>query len=356
MATPIFSARQQVLFDRLRGLCERAENDHYPVKIITIWGGGSLFRLYPNPRDVDLWVETEPSTTEASLCFNHSFLALYELAEQRDFSISPQEALESLLGEKASDHSRFEELFSHWISGLTWPSVKYVICSTPKALIRRLCTKRLMEAEFPRLQILGFGKRSDCLKMKMTKIWSRDLPFDPQTIISAAPRHLEHDRATLVPDYHRLHKASEAFSEAVRSAAALRPRDIKGWPRAISKLRDRAEGLYESDEIDESPVSIPTQELRSRVKALRDRICCHRAVLPEIVTFKCRAWTRRARRRMFRGLEWHLAFVVFGSSGRQRTRKWLRILRNEGFDLAWQVDYLQRIRKGTSDVPKSLLE
>ena len=367
-----FTPRQTVLMDRIAHLCEVAgQADFFPLQMLEIKGGGSLFRLEPNPNDADLSILYAQSTTEASKAFNAFFVEFEDFSFKHEYDLTPMKLLPKFLKTSTGRASRkYERVFGRWLEAASWPAFEKALQHTwlrddqfgwtSKPIcpaLSQVITKRMIASRWPRLQIVALAQQDwEDMKMKMTTIWTTSQTFDADVILAASSQHIAEDGASLLPDFRRETKVSQILADAIALATMTPERDSRDWPEAICDLRNQAYKLSSKSEQDHSPVDMSVLELRKSLKKQRKYIEFQEAILREIMLYKCgpylRTWMRDSRHR---SLEQYLATDMFGGMGKARTRSWLKWAIELGFDIASLVHTEQLRLKGRSEVLDSLL-
>ncbi len=362
-----FTPRQAILFGRIEQLCcDASEKEFFPVKIAAIRGGGSLFRLEPNPKDADLSIVYSDLRTAAALSFNSFFIEFFEFGRY-EHRTTPQADLQRFVDEtKNKEATRFYETYSRWLGNASWASIYkpfqmiafnvYMNRISGKPIGGIFCeimVKSMIRARYPRLQLAELTRDArSVLKMNLATIWTPGARFNPATIAISAVDRASEDAISLIRDYHRAKSASEYYHRAIQSAMNLANTDDRKWPAQIEELAEKAVNVLNSDEDDVADVDMPVSTLRKTVKSLWHRIDCQRRLLEEVLCYKTfpgnRTWGLDSRHR---SLEQYLATHLFGRMGRQRTRQWLPFLEDEGLCVSSLVHEEQIRLKGKSEVP-----
>ena len=368
-----FTPRQTVLIDRLRRLCELAEiDDYFPQRITEIRGGGSLFRLEPSPNDADLSITYVDSESGAAMSFNRVFIEFDDFARGKNYPQTPSQLYSNFANKSELDEARkYQDIYSNWLANCSWSALDraqdhvFLRDENLKWFEKPVCyalanlmTRRLVRANLPRLQIAELTQRSSVgMKMKLTTIWTPDMPFDPLTIVAASSSHCNEDETSLIPDYHRNLNASTLLEMAISKAMKLRNGDSRSWPKQIEQLRNEAWKILQESEDDTTQVSLTTAEIRKTLKAIRKYFDFQQELLKEIINYKTSPHSRRwglDNRNI--SLEQYLATFMFGRMGKSRTRAWLKFTEQLGLDLAPLVHAEQIRLKGRSEVPERYLE
>ncbi|MGN6546574.1 MAG: hypothetical protein ACTHK7_16080, partial [Aureliella sp.] len=248
-----FTKRQAVLVNRIQQLCDMAAiPERFPINITMIRGGGSLFRLEPNPKDVDLAITFTPLETRASTSFNKTFAKLMAFAAERADGETPAETWDAFV---ARCSSRYSSTYRRWLEGSTWSAIYRTLEHIDLHLdgagdwfgkpichaLAHLFTRRMVRGTLPGVQIAELDPCSDtCMKMHLSVLWTPERPFDPNLILDSAVQHRAADEASLVPDYWRVKRAAVLYRSAISTALKLRARNCNAWPAEVKSLSDEA--------------------------------------------------------------------------------------------------------------------
>ncbi|MFO0792363.1 MAG: hypothetical protein U0805_23125 [Pirellulales bacterium] len=370
---PQFTPRQATLFGRIEQLCcDASVAEFFPVNITAIRGGGSLFRLEPNPKDADLSIVYSDLQTAAALSFNCFFAEFFKFGRDYERRTTPQDDLQRFVDEtKNKEATRFYETYRRWLGDASWASIykpfqmiafnvyTHQMSGKPIGVIFcDIMVKSMIRARYPRLQLAELTRDArSAMKMNLTTIWTPGTHFNPVAIASSAGKRASEDSVSLSKDYHRAKSASEYYHRAIQLAINLENSDARKWPTQIEELAEQAMNMLNSDEDNATDVDMPVGVLRKTVKSLWHRIVCQRRLLEEIVGYKTRRYSRTwGLDSRHRSLEQYLATHLFGRMGRERTRMWLPFVADEGLRASNLVHEEQVRLKGKSEVPRKHLQ
>lgn len=149
----IFTKRQSQLLDRIDSLLLHSQD--LPCPIIEAWGGGSLFRLEPAPKDADCvfrfehehrlwdWFRGAVETADAEVAASARELGLHLLPECD------------------------QRVLNWWIDNFSWSDLRnYGVLSSIAFLPERL-TRRIIKRHYPGISVVELTKASNPTAWRM---------------------------------------------------------------------------------------------------------------------------------------------------------------------------------------------
>lgn len=201
-----FTARQNVLFDRIESLVERAA--WFPHPIVEIWGGGSLFRLEPSPKDADCVFRFDGV---------HPLWEWFLPIAKSDFADSIlEEARRNGLDELAADK---RQIIAWWCESFHQAGLRQYSFMDSSIQLPIYLTKRLIKKNYPSISVVELTSRSDptAWRMTLTKVWSKGATFDRSALIESAKTLEESDRSNLLKQLAEFRRANRLLRECIQS-------------------------------------------------------------------------------------------------------------------------------------------
>ena len=239
-----FTKRQTILLDRLEALAVSA--NRFPNPIVEIWGGGSLFRLEPSPKDADCVFRFETQ---------HSLWGWFiEIVEKHDADI--------LKAAKAGGLESFspdeQDVIRWWCEAFSYRDLDGMF-NLIESLSQRLTT-RLIKKHFPRISVVQLTNASEpnAWRMTLTKAWEAGTTFDREKAVSEAGHLQEADRNQLLQQLAEFNTANQLLKESI-----LEGDEAKFY---LASSYAGEPGPKEKPEVAPAHSIEPTADLRKRVK------------------------------------------------------------------------------------------
>lgn len=176
-------------------------------EIVEIWGGGSLFRLEPSPKDADCVFRY--SDTHGLWPW---FRKVVENYEESVLETAERQGLASLAPDAQEIIRWWCEAFQ--IGDVTGPYG--FIDSLPRKL-----TERLIKKNFPKISVVQLTPHSDpaAWRMTLTKIWECGTSFDRWRAVADAAKLQNMDRDNLRQQLAEFQEANRLLLESIREGS-----------------------------------------------------------------------------------------------------------------------------------------
>lgn len=198
-----FTKRQTVLLDRIEQLLSRA--DDLPCPIIEAWGGGSLFRLDPSPKDADCVFRYEDEHRLWDW-----FREVVELGDEDVARAAESSGLSSL-------PDCDQAVLNGWIEAFSWSDLRDHGALSSVVFLPDRLTKRLIKNGYPGISVVELTKdtKPTAWRMTLTKFWSRGSVFDRAKLLASAAELDESDRENLLQQLAEFRHANQLYHEAI---------------------------------------------------------------------------------------------------------------------------------------------
>ncbi|TWT64366.1 hypothetical protein [Rubinisphaera italica] len=242
-----FTARQNVLFDRIESLIERAA--WFPHPIVEIWGGGSLFRLEPSPKDADCVFRFDGV---------HPLWEWFLPIAKSDFADS---ILEEARRNGLDDLAEIDrQTIVWWCESFHQAGLRQYSFMDSSLQLPIYLTKRLIKKNYPSISVVELTPRSDptAWRMTLTKVWSKGTTFDRSALVDSAKALEESDRSNLLQQLAEFRKANRLLRECIQS-----------WDQEKFQLASDYAGKTLPDKlaaVRPSKSTKPTSDIRKMVK------------------------------------------------------------------------------------------
>jgi len=238
--------RQIVLLDRIEKLLSRAAD--LPCPIVEAWGGGSLFRLDPSPKDADCVFRYENEHRLWTW-----FREVVEFGEEDIARVAHSRGLGSL---PKSDQA----VLNLWIEKFSWSDLRNHGPLSSIAFLPDRLTKRIIKSSYPGISIVELTKdtKPTGWRMTLTKFWQLGSSFDRSQLLASARELDDSDRGNLLQQLAEFRQANQLFREAIAE------QDEDKYQRGARLTGDPGHDPIE----DVTPLELdePTQVIRRLVK------------------------------------------------------------------------------------------